>query len=81
MSNGTALRESRKNIDLLKCEMFLAQRRATTAARLLKERQPPISVNKTHKLLTHKSLQQGSLRKDDSKKWELKGEKERKRTM
>ncbi len=80
VSNGTALRESMKNIDLLKSEMCLAQRRATAAARLLKERQP-ISVNKTHKPLTHKSLQQGSRRKDDSKKWELKGEKERKRTL
>lgn len=53
VSNGTALRESRKNIDLLKCEMCLAQRRATTAARLLKE---SISVNKRNKLLTHKGL-------------------------
>lgn len=56
VSNGTPLRESRKNIDLLKCEMCLARRRATTAARLLKERQPPISVNKTNKVLTHKGL-------------------------
>lgn len=56
VSTGTALRESRKNIDLLKCEMCFAQRRATTAARLLKERQPPISVNKRNKLLTHKGL-------------------------
>ncbi len=46
VSNGTALRESMKNIDLLKSEMCLAQRRATAAARLLKERQA-ISVNKT----------------------------------
>lgn len=56
VSTGTALRESGKNIDLLKCEMCFAQRRATTAARLLKERQPPISVNKRNKLLTHKGL-------------------------
>lgn len=72
MSNGTVLRESWKNIDLLKCEMCLAQRRAMTAAQLLKERQPPISVNKTNKLLTHKGLpaklSKAKLRKDDSKK-------------